>query len=335
MRTIKWGILGAANFAREQMGPAIHAAKGAELYALATSSTDKAEGFAAFCPGLKVHDSYEALLADPEVEAVYIPLPNHLHVVWTLKAIAAGKHVLCEKPIALHAREIEQIILARDASGLLVAEAYMIVHHPQWLKAREWVRSGEIGALRHVDAAFSFDIAEAKDNIRNRPETGGGSLRDIGVYTFGSIRFVSGAEPIDVQARMIRENNIDTWAQVTGVMETAGTNGSKSRFTYSSMTGMRLPNRQEVTFQGEKGMIRLASAPFNANVHDIAEIELHKPAMAVRTERFPTANHYVLQVEAFGHSLRDGSPYPCPLEFVRGTQAMMDRAYGVASEIRL
>ena len=335
MRTIRWGILGAANFALEHMGPAIHAARGAELYALATSSPDKAAGFADFCPGLKVHDSYEALLADPNVEAVYIPLPNHLHVVWTLKAIAAGKHVLCEKPIALHAREIEQIILARDASKLLVAEAYMIVHHPQWQRAREWVQSGEIGALRHVDAAFSFDITEARDNIRNRPETGGGSLRDIGVYTFGSIRYVSGAEPVDVQARMIRENNIDSWAQVTGVMETAGTKGSKSRFTYSSITGMRLPNRQEVTFQGEKGIIRLASAPFNANVFDITEIELHKPAMTVRTERFPTANHYVLQVEAFGRSLRDGTAYPCPLEFVRGTQAMMDRAYGVASEVRL
>ncbi len=330
MKPVKWGILGAANFARQHMAPAIHAAKGAELYALATASPEKAEGFTEFCPGLKVHSTYEALLADPEVEAVYIPLPNHLHVVWTLKAIAAGKHVLCEKPIALHAREIEQIILARDASRLLVAEAYMIVHHPQWQRAREWVQSGEIGDIRHVDAAFSFDITEAKDNIRNKPETGGGSLRDIGVYTFGSMRFVTGAEPVDVQARMIRDNKIDSWAQVTGVMETG-----KTRFTYSSMTSMRLPNRQEVTFQGTKGMIRVASAPFNANVHDVAEIELHKPAMTVRTERFPTANHYFLQVEAFGKSMRDGSVYPCSLEFVRGTQAMMDRAYSVATDFQI
>ena len=330
MKPVKWGILGAANFARQHMAPAIHAAKGAEFYALATASPEKAEGFTEFCPGLKVHSTYEALLADPEVEAVYIPLPNHLHVVWTLKAIAAGKHVLCEKPIALHAREIEQIILARDASRLLVAEAYMIVHHPQWQRAREWVQSGEIGDIRHVDAAFSFDITEAKDNIRNKPETGGGSLRDIGVYTFGSMRFVTGAEPVDVQARMIRDNKIDSWAQVTGVMETG-----KTRFTYSSMTSMRLPNRQEVTFQGTKGMIRVASAPFNANVHDVAEIELHKPAMTVRTERFPTANHYVLQVEAFGKSMRDGSVYPCSLEFVRGTQAMMDRAYSVATDFQI
>ncbi len=312
------------------MAPAIHMAKGAELYALATSSPEKAAGFTDFCPGLKIHDGYDALLADPAVDAVYIPLPNHLHVIWTLKAIAAGKHVLCEKPIALHAREIEQIMLARDASGLLVAEAFMIVHHPQWQRAREWVQSGEIGKLRHVDTAFSFDISEAKNNIRNKPETGGGSLRDIGVYTFGSVRFVTGAEPTELQARMIRENKIDSWAHVSAVMEMG-----KTRFTYSSITGMRLPNRQEVTFQGDKGMIRLASAPFNANVHDVAEIELHKPAMTVLTERFPTANQYVLQVEAFCKSLREDTAYPCPLEFVRGTQVMMDRAYGVASDIRL
>lgn len=330
MKPVKWGVLGAANFAYEHMAPAIHAAKGAELYALATSSPDKAAKFSEFCPGLKIHDSYDALLADPEVEAVYIPLPNHLHVIWTLKAIAAGKHVLCEKPIALHAREIEQIVLARAAAGLLVAEAYMIVHHPQWQRAREWVQAGEIGNLRHVDTAFSFDITEAKDNIRNKPETGGGSLRDIGVYTFGGTRFVTGAEPVELQARMIRENKIDTWAHITAVME-----AGKTRFTYSSITGMRLPNRQEVTFQGDKGMIKLASAPYNAGLYDVASIELHKPAMVVKRERFPGVNQYVLQVEAFGRSLRDGTPYLCPLEFVRGTQAMMDRAYGVASDIRI
>ena len=330
MKPVKWGVLGAANFALHHMAPAIHMAKGAELYALATSSPEKAAGFTEFCPGLKLHDSYEALLADPQVEAVYIPLPNHLHVIWTLKAIAAGKHVLCEKPIALHAREIEQIVLARDASGLLVAEAYMIVHHPQWQRARTWVQAGEIGQIRHVDTAFSFDITELKDNIRNKPETGGGSLRDIGVYTFGSVRFVTGAEPVELQARMIRDNKIDSWAQVTAIMEVG-----KTRFTYSSITGMRLPNRQEVTFQGDKGMIRLASAPFNAGVFDVASIELHKPAMEVRRERFPGVNQYVLQVEAFGRSLRDGVAYPCPLEFVRGTQSMMDRAYGVASDIRI
>lgn len=327
MKTIRWGILGAAKFAREHMGPAIHAAHGAELAALATSDPAKAEGFRAFCPSLRLHASYEALLADPGIDAVYIPLPNHLHVEWTLKALRAGKHVLTEKPIALRAEEIDTIIEERDRTGLLAAEAYMITHHPQWHRAKEWLDAGEIGTLRHVDAAFSFNLTDA-GNIRNRPETGGGSLRDIGVYTFGSARFVTGAEAVAMESRLVRENGIDTHALVFGRME-----GQGRSFTYHSMTSMRLYNRQVVTFQGDRGMIRLEGGPFNANVNDMAEVELHVQGNRVITDRFPAAPQYRLQVEAFGRSVRDGAPYPCPLEFVRGTQAMMDMAYEGAVEI--
>ena len=331
MQTVRWGILGGAKFAMEQMGPAIHMAAGAELVALATSSPEKAKGFQSFCPALKVHPTYEALLADPGIDAVYIPLPNHLHVEWTLKALEAGKHVLTEKPIALRSEEIDTIIAARDRAGLLAAEAYMIVHHPQWLRAKEWLEAGEIGTLRHVDAAFSFALLDAPQNIRNRPETGGGSLRDIGVYTFGSARFVTGAEPVEMSARILREAGVDVFVQVAGTMARTGV----PAFTYGSMTSMRLYNRQVVTFQGDRGMIRLEGGPFNANVNDLAEVELHKGGNRVITDRFPTANHYKLQVEAFGRSIREGVPYPCPLEFVRGTQAMMDTVYQVAVDISL
>ncbi len=327
METLRWGILGAANFALGHMAPAIHAAKGNQLYALATSSSEKALQFKAFCPDLKIHPSYDALLDDPQVEAVYIPLPNHMHVEWTLKALAAGKHVLTEKPIALKAAEIDEIILARDASGFLAAEAFMIVHHPQWKRAKEWLAAGEIGTLRHVDAQFSFYLSDA-ENIRNRPETGGGSLRDIGVYTFGSMRFVTGAEPVDLSARLAFENGIDTFAEVQAMME-----GPAGRFTYSSMTSMRLFNRQVVTFQGDRGMIRLEGGPFNANVNDMAEVELHRGGNAVLTERFVAVNQYVLQVEAFGRSVREGVPYAASLEFVRGTQVMIDRAFAVGVDI--
>ena len=330
MKPVRWGVLGAAKFAREHMAPAIHAAEGAELAALATSDPAKAEGFLAFCPGLQLHSSYDALLADPTIDAVYVPLPNHLHVEWSLKALAAGKHVLTEKPIALRAEQIDQIIAARDASGLLAAEAFMIVHHPQWQRAKEWLDAGEIGQLRHVDAAFSYNNAAEPGNIRNRPDTGGGSLRDIGVYTLGSMRFVTGAEPEDVAARIILDAGVEVFADLNAMMQ-----GPTGRFTYRSMTSMRLANRQEVVFQGDKGMIRVGSAPFNANVHDVAEVELHLPGQRVITDRFPTANHYKLQVEAFGRSLRTGAAYPCPLEFVRGTQAMMDRALDTAMEISL
>lgn len=327
MQPVRWGILGAAKFAREHMGPAIHAAQGAELAALATSSAEKAAGFKAFCPALKVHPSYESLLADPDIDAVYIPLPNHLHVEWTLKALAAGKPVLTEKPIALDAAEIDRIIAARDASGLLASEAYMIVHHPQWQRAREWCQGGEIGEIVHADAQFSFRLLDM-DNIRNRADAGGGSLRDIGVYTFGSVRFVTGAEPVAMSARLIRDNGIDSFAHVFGTMQTA-----QGRFTYASTTSMRAYNRQVVTIQGTKGMIRLEGGPFNANVNDMAEVELHQTGNRVITDRFPAANQYKLQVEAFGRSLREGAAWPCPLEFVRGTQVMMDMAYAQAIDV--
>jgi predicted dehydrogenase len=329
MTSLRWGILGASNFARQHMGPAIHAAHGAELAALATSSAEKAAGFQAFAPNLTVHATYEALLADPSIDAVYIPLPNHMHVEWTLKTLAAGKHVLTEKPIAMQASEIDQIIAARDATGLLAAEAYMIVHHPQWIRAKQWLEAGEIGQLRHVDAAFSFNMTDP-ENIRSRPETGGGSLRDIGVYNFGSTRFVTSSESVDLSARLLLEGGVDTHAQVAAIMD-----GPHGRFTYGSMTSTRLYNRQIVTFQGDKGMIRLDGGPFNANVNDIAQVELHRDGNSVLTERFVTANQYVLQVEAFGRSIGEGATYPCPLEFVRGTQVMIDEVFAKGVKISL
>jgi predicted dehydrogenase len=324
---VRWGILGAAKFARDHMAPAIHAAKGAALVALATSDAAKAEGFADFAPGLRVHPTYDALLADPGIDAVYIPLPNHLHVEWTLKALAAGKHVLTEKPISMRADEIDTLIAARDASGLLAAEAFMIVHHPQFLRTKHLIADGAIGEVLHVDTAFTYDNRSEPGNIRNRSETGGGGIRDIGVYTYGSVRFATGAEPDDLSARWRLENDVDVWAQVVGTFA-----GNGHRFTYSAITSMRLFNRQEVVFQGDRGLIRL-TAPFNAGVFGQAQIEVHRPGLSVTTERWPAANHYVLQVESFCHSLRTGEAYPCPLEFTRGTQAMIDRVFAVAQPV--
>lgn len=313
---VRWGVLGAANFAREHMARAIHAAEGAELAALATTDPAKADGFLTFAPRLRVHSTYEALLADPEIDAVYVPLPNHLHVEWTLKALDAGKHVLVEKPLGLRATDFDAVIAARDRTGLVAAEAFMIVQHPQWLRAREIVQGGGIGRLVHVDAAFSYDNRDAPENIRNRPETGGGSLPDIGVYTFGSVRFVTGEEPEAVTYVDIRrESGVDVYAQV---------NARFASFSYSGFTSMRMFPRQEVVFHGEGGVVRVANGPFNANLHDLAELSFETATGARTFERWPAVNHYVLQVEAFGRSVRDGVPYSCPLEFSRGTQAMID-----------
>lgn len=321
MAAVRWGILGAAKFAREFMGPAIHAARGAELAAIATRDPAKAAPFAAFCPGLTVHDSYDALLEDPGIDAVYIPLPNHMHVEWTIKALAAGKHVLCEKPITMQASEFDQLIATRDAAGKLAAEAYMIVHHPQWQRVRQMVADGAIGRVRHVTGAFSFDNRADVGNIRNKAETGGGGLRDIGVYVFGSARYVLGAEATDITAQVTLENGFDTFADV------------RAKFgdvSYAAYVSIRMHPYQEMCFHGEGGLIRL-TAPFNARVFGEARIEWHKPGLTVETIRFPADNHYALQVEAFCRSVLDGDAYPCPLEFSRGTQEMIDRVLDVGT----
>ncbi|CUH76349.1 Gfo/Idh/MocA family protein [Tropicibacter naphthalenivorans] len=315
---VRWGILGAAKFAREHMGPAIHAARRGALTALATSSADKAGGFAAFAPGLKVHDSYEALLADPEIDAVYVPLPNHLHVEWAVKALEAGKHVLVEKPLAMTAEDFAPVIAAREASGKLAAEAYMIVHHPQWKKAKALVGSGAIGKLIRVSAAFSYDNRSDGGNIRNRPDTGGGAIPDIGVYIYGATRFVTGEEPQDILSTQIeRENGVDVWSHITARFPS---------FHYTGVVSMRMAPWQEVVFHGEGGVLRL-TAPFNAGVYGEASVELQTADLQVTRWRFPGDNHYVHQVEAFNASVLDGAAYPCPLEFSRGTQEMIDMVW--------
>ncbi len=317
MTALRWGVLGAANFALNHMAPAIHAARGAEFAALATSDPDKAAPFQAFAPGLRVHSDYDALLADPAIDAVYVPLPNHLHVEWAIKAAEAGKHVLCEKPIALQDADFDALITARDQSAKLVAEAFMIVHHPQFARARALVQEGAIGTLKHVDAVFSYFNDDA-DNIRNQAKAGGGGLRDIGVYTFGAARFVTGAEPEAVPyAKLTLENDVDVFAQVAADFP---------GFTYSAVVSMRMFNRQNITFHGDAGVLQL-TCPFNANVFDQATLRLETDAGTVTTERFAGVNQYVLQVENFCKAAQSGSNYLCPLEFSRGTQKMVDMVF--------
>ncbi len=320
---MRFGILGAAKFARQHMGPAIHAAKGAELVALATSDPAKADGFKAFTPGLQVYADYDALLADPAIDAVYIPLPNHLHVPWAVKALKAGKHVLVEKPLALSADDFAPVIAARDKAGKLAAEAFMIVHHPQFARARALVQGGAIGALVHVDAVFSYNNTGDVTNIRRDPAKGGGGLYDIGVYTFGAARFVTGAEPVAVPyAKLAYENGVDVFAQVAADFPD---------FTYSAQVSMRMFNRQYITFHGDKGVLTL-TCPFNANVFGLSELVLENEKHVRTHERWPAENHYVTQVENFVASATTGADYPCPLEFSQGTQKMMDMVFAAGGQ---
>ena len=230
----------------------------------------------------------------------------------------AGKHVLCEKPMAMQGADFEQLIAARDAAGVLAAEAFMIVHHPQWQRARQLLADGAVGRLWRIDGAFSVNNRDA-GNIRNQPDMGGGGLRDIGVYVMGGARFATGLEPTDVRARIQWENGVDVYAAISAKFGDAD---------YVTFTSIRMHPRQKITFHGEVGVLRLP-VPFNARVFGEARLELHRGTETV-TERWPAVNHYELQAAAFNRTVREGGAYPCPLEFSRGTQAMMDAAFDSA-----
>ena len=322
MEYLRWGVLGASKFALEHLTPAIQLAKNNRFKALASGSKEKAAKFVQLEPKLELYESYDELLADDGVDAVYIPLPNTMHVDWTIRAIKSGKHVLCEKPIAMRAEEINELIKLRDDPRLLVAEAYMIVHHPQWQKAKEIVQSGVLGDLIQVDSVFSYNNQADLKNIRNNSNMGGGGLPDIGVYTLGSVRFVTGQEPVAIQHADIKyENGVDVWALAAFDFP---------KFKFTSITSMRMAPRQEVTFQGTEGFIKL-TAPFNPMVYDKAEIIQRMNDGTEKVFSYPGVSHYVNQIEAFSDAVLNSKTYPCSLEFSQGTQAMIDSIFDFSS----
>ncbi|MGB3409363.1 MAG: Gfo/Idh/MocA family oxidoreductase [Jannaschia sp.] len=318
---IRWGVLGASDFARRSMAPAIHAASGHVLAALATRSPDKAAPFAAFAPGLRVHDSYDALLADPEIDAVYVPLPHTMHVEWGIRALEAGKHVLVEKPVAMAEAEIAPLIAARDRTGLQAAEAYMIVHHPQWRFVRGLLADGTIGQLRHVEGVFTYDNSSDPGNIRNVAATGGGALPDIGVYTYGCTRWATGAEP-----EAITHADID-WEERCDVL--ARVSARFPGFTAHWVNSMRLMPEQFMLFHGDAGLIRLTT-PFNAAKFGEATVEWRGRDFVTHRRTWPGLDQYVRQVEAFGAAIRGETAFAWTLEDAAGTQRVIDMAYAAA-----
>src|SRR5690349_721481 len=195
MQKVRWGVLGVASIATRKVVPAMQHGEWSTISAIASRDFSKAEAAAKSLGIAKAYGSYEELLADPEIEAIYNPLPNNLHVPWSIKAAQAGKHVLCEKPIALTAAEARELASVQQQTGKLIAEAFMVRYHPQWHKVRELIDSGRIGALRAVQVAFSY-TNEDLQNIRNQREVGGGALYDIGVYAINTARLVFGCEPL-------------------------------------------------------------------------------------------------------------------------------------------
>jgi predicted dehydrogenase len=313
---IQWGILGASSFARKTMAPALNEARGSRLVAIATRDPLRAAPFAAIAPGLRVHDSYDALLSDPGIDAVYIPLPNALHVDWSIRAAQAGKAVLCEKPIALRASDFDRLIAAREATGCLIAEAWMPAHHPQWHKIRDLIAEGALGQLHTVTGAFTYGLADPS-NIRLSAELAGGALRDIGVYPIGAFRFATGLEPEILWANAVVEQGVDT---STWVQARAGA----VRFNFH--VSMRTTRYQTMVFEGDAGRLTVA-APFNAGQYAQADLSLARDGQPLETHAFPEARQYALQVEAVAAALLDGADFPYPLEAARGTQTVIDAVF--------
>ncbi len=313
---IRWGVLGTAKIAREWLCPALALSKKGRFDAIASRSLESAKAFAAHFPGIKAYGDYQALLDDPDIDAIYIPLPNNDHVSWTLKCLEADKHVLCEKPIAMKADEIDQLIKMRDKTGLLAAEAFMVTHHPQWQRVRAWISEDKIGKLKHVEGSFTY-FNDDMGNIRNHAEYGGGALPDIGVYPSVTTRFVTGLEPVSAASKIEWENGVDTTARV--MAEFPG-------FSLDFYVSMRMALRQKMVFHGEKGVLTVHT-PFNPKGYGPAVIEIRYTNGSRESESFETADQYVNQFDAFHETVLNGADFPCPLEFSLGNQRMIDLIY--------
>src|ERR1700694_5247622 len=204
MKKVRWGILGVARIAVNRTIPAIQAGEWSEVAGIASRNRDRAEAAARELGIPKAYGSYDDMLADPEIEAIYNPLPNHLHLPWSVRAAEAGKHVLCEKPVGMNVAEALQLLAVRDRTGVTIGEAFMVQSHPQWVRIMELVRAGRIGQLRSALGTFSYFKLDA-DNIRNIREYGGGALYDIGCYPIKTSRMVFGEEPRRVSATIVRD----------------------------------------------------------------------------------------------------------------------------------
>ena len=325
MRKVKWGVLGVANIATGKVIPGMQGAERCDIAAIASRDGSRAREAAGRLGIARAYGSYEALLADPEIEAIYNPLPNELHVPWTIKALEAGKHVLCEKPIALDADEARTLIAARDRAGRLVAEAFMVRHHPQWRRARELAQSGAIGAVGAIQTFFSYRLLDP-DNVRNRPP-GGGGLYDIGCYAIATARYVFGAEPARVAATLDRDPNFGTDRLASGVLEFPG----GRHLTFSAAT--QLSPHQRVTIVGDAGRIEVL-VPFNAPPDRPMRIVVDNGedlmGGGARSEEFPVCDQYGLQGDAFSRAVLGEAPLEFPIEDAVLNMRVIDALFGAA-----
>ncbi|MGO4871063.1 MAG: Gfo/Idh/MocA family protein [Roseiarcus sp.] len=321
-RKVSWGVLGAAKIGLELVIPAMQRGEASRIDAIASREIAKARRAAAALGVAKAYGSYEELLADPAIEAIYIPLPNELHVPWTIRALEAGKHVLCEKPIALDAGQANALIEARERSGKLVAEAFMVRFHPQWRRARAIARSGAIGDVRAIQTFFSYRLTDA-DNIRNKPP-GGGALYDIGCYAILTARRVFAAEPTRVVAALEVDPAFGTDRLTSALIEFPG--GRHLTFTCAT----QLSAHQRVTIVGEKGRVEIA-IPFNAPIDRPTHITIDSGVDLVgggaRVEEFPVCDQYTLQGDAFSRAILGEAPLEFPIEDAVANMRVIDAAF--------
>ncbi len=326
MATLRWGILSTAGIAIEKTIPGIRAAARCEVVAIGSRDVERARAVADRHGIARVHGSYAALLADPDVDAVYIPLPNNLHPEWTIAAARAGKHVLCEKPLAMTAAEAERMLEACRAAGVVLMEAFMYRLHPSWVAVRELVASGRIGRLTAVSSWFSY-YNDDPANIRNIRAYGGGALFDIGCYSVNLSRMLFGAEPQRVEASIVRDPASGVDVLTSGILEfPAGV----ATFTCS----IRAEPDQQVHVYGTGGRISIA-IPFNIPPDRPTHVQViagGDPPVAPATETltFEAADPYAVEAEAFAATVLDGAPLPTPPEDAVANLRVIERLFAAA-----
>ena len=326
--TVRWGILSTADIGVRKVIPGIRRASRCEVVAIASRDAEAARSAADRLEIPRAHGSYETLLADPDVDAVYIPLPNHLHAEWTIAALRAGKHVLCEKPLAMTAAEAQGMVDVAHETGLHLMEAFMYRHHPTWVAAMDLVDSGRIGTLTAVQSWFSF-FNDDPANIRNIREYGGGALFDIGCYSVNLSRMIFGGEPRRVQASIRRDptSGVD-------VLTSAILDFDRGIATFTCST--RSESDQRVDIYGTTGRISIG-IPFNIPPDRPTSILLTAggdPPVAPATEilEYPTADPYAVEFERFAAAVLDGGPTPVPPEDAVANLRVIDAIFAAAEE---
>ena len=298
MKKVAWGILSTARIGREKVIPAMQAAQHCDVQAIASRSLTRAQTSAAALGIARAYGSYEELLADPAIEAIYNPLPNEQHVALTLQAARAGKHVLCEKPMALHANDIAAL---REVAGTVhIMEAYMVRFHPQWERVRQLVRDGRLGTVRSIQSYFSYFNRDAA-NIRNHGDQGGGALYDIGGYAIVTARYLFETEPLRVVALVDRDPDFGTDRVLSALLDFG--NGRRLDFTVST----QVVPYQRVQVCGERARIEVR-IPFNAPLGGATDILIDDgtalDGSAIRSESIPACNMYGLQGDVFSRVVR-------------------------------